>query len=115
MTVSNFDFLYAWASCGFPLTWKERLKLHIKLKKRLANGATTFYCACCSRFMFVDEATLEHIVPLSWGGTYDWHNLTLTCKKCNCKRGNMHDFWLWRIQRHIKANRQPVPIYNWQP
>lgn len=34
-----------------------------------------------------EKATLEHIVPLSRGGTNDLVNLTLACGRCNSSRG----------------------------
>ena len=32
-------------------------------------------------------ATIEHILPISWGGIDKWHNLALACKRCNGVRG----------------------------
>lgn len=37
----------------------------------------------CGSFM-----TLEHIVPLNHGGTYDMCNLALACFDCNNERGD---------------------------
>ena len=33
-------------------------------------------------------ATIEHIVPVSKGGTHTWDNVTLACWRCNIARGN---------------------------
>lgn len=35
-----------------------------------------------------DHMTLEHIVPLKYGGTYDMCNLALACFECNNERGD---------------------------
>lgn len=32
-------------------------------------------------------ASVEHIIPLSKGGTHTWGNVTLTCLQCNISRG----------------------------
>ena len=37
-------------------------------------------------------ATLEHIVPLSRGGTHTWDNVTASHAKCNFARGDQLDF-----------------------
>ena len=34
------------------------------------------------------KATIEHIVPVSRGGTNDIGNLAIACKRCNSRRGN---------------------------
>jgi hypothetical protein len=35
-----------------------------------------------------DDATIDHILPSSRGGTNDWKNLALTCKEINSRKGN---------------------------
>jgi 5-methylcytosine-specific restriction endonuclease McrA len=44
------------------------------------------------------SATIEHILPRCHGGTDEWHNLTLTHKKCN-------NFRNWIDQKHANVNR----------
>lgn len=34
-------------------------------------------------------ANIEHIVPISRGGTHTWDNVSLSCSECNCKKGTM--------------------------
>lgn len=116
----TFDFTnnelskaFAWA--GIRLSKFEKRNLNEKCKKELLLGHVTFTCACCSRFFPREKATLEHIIPLSRGGTYESWNLTLTCEKCNVKRGNKHDFWLWRIKRHADVKKKPVKLVFWSP
>lgn len=114
---TNFELWLAMLNAGWKIAWYEKTEVHKKLKKRLAKGRTVVHCSACSRLVFVDDVTLEHIVPLSLGGTYDFWNLTLTCGKCNSKRGNMYDFWEWRVRRHTQAQRLPRPITHlkWHP
>ena len=42
-----------------------------------------------------EELTVDHIVPLSKGGTDLLHNLQTMCKTCNMKKGNSHQT-LWQ-------------------
>jgi hypothetical protein len=50
-------------------------------------------CHCCGVQMTwgnngeVREASVEHLVPVSKGGTYDWVNIIITCRGCNNSRG----------------------------
>ncbi len=37
---------------------------------------------------FHDTLTIDHIVPLSKGGTNNKHNLVVACYECNQKKGN---------------------------
>lgn len=55
-------------------TTKERTKIYNKNKGR---------CAICGRFVPFDEFTVDHIFPLSKGGTNELKNLQCTCKTCN--------------------------------
>ena len=36
-------------------------------------------------------ATIEHILPLTHGGTNDLSNLALACVECNSEKGRRHD------------------------
>lgn len=71
-------------------------------KKRVLKEALIerdgIHCTWCCKPM-VDEPiephedcdhhmTIEHIVPLSHGGSYDLCNLALACFGCNNQRGN---------------------------
>lgn len=33
--------------------------------------------------------TIDHVVPLSKGGTHSWTNCVIACIKCNAKKGNL--------------------------
>lgn len=76
-------------------------------------------CACCSVQLtwssdnYPRDATVEHLVPASFGGTYHMVNTLVTCKRCNSLRGTKdwiqfvkeHKFpkMEWLINRYIRA------------
>lgn len=39
----------------------------------------------------LDRATLEHLMPLSRGGTHTWANVVLACWRCNLSKNAMTD------------------------
>ena len=55
-------------------TAKERRDIYIRDKGT---------CGICGRFVPPDSFTVDHIVPISKGGTYDYNNLQCCCRKCN--------------------------------
>lgn len=58
-----------------------------------------------------DEATLDHVIPSSRGGSNDWTNLVLTHKKINFTKGNkMNDEAGLRLLRE-PFRPAPRPIY----
>ena len=52
---------------------------------------------CNSKLVVADdgrslgEATLEHIIPQTRGGTNDVKNLAVACARCNREKGKRHD------------------------
>jgi 5-methylcytosine-specific restriction endonuclease McrA len=44
-------------------------------------------CQWCNVELRVEESTIDHIVPLSLGGTHAWANLALACGPCNRDKG----------------------------
>lgn len=51
-------------------------------------------CAYCGQRRKLKNMTVDHIIPLSKGGTDDISNLQCTCKMCNRLKDNMlpHEF-----------------------
>lgn len=45
-------------------------------------------CFVCGRHVKEKSATLEHIIPISLGGTDDMDNLAISHNMCNMRRGN---------------------------
>lgn len=53
------------------------------------------------------KMTIDHIMPLSRGGTNDIKNLQLACKRCNSMKSNMTmDDMMGQISEILKYNRK---------
>ncbi len=82
-------------------------KSHKKtLRKMQANQ-----CCWCGRQMQTekpyqwDYETIEHLTPLSKGGTHDMSNLALAHQKCNRERGvEDREPLLRRVARHSRCS-----------
>lgn len=64
-----------------------------KLRNRLAGNQNWRCCYCGKHMQFVrsqrhDFATLEHVVPITYGGTNGEDNLVVACAQCNTTRGH---------------------------
>jgi hypothetical protein len=46
-----------------------------------------FECPKCGN-KEIDELTIDHIIPVSKGGSDDVQNLQILCKPCNSRKGN---------------------------
>jgi 5-methylcytosine-specific restriction endonuclease McrA len=62
---------------------------------RQLHGDQCYYCSITMQFVrasgreFIpDKATIEHVIPLSVGGTHDWENCRLCCWQCNIRKNN---------------------------
>ena len=61
----------------------KRKRVRTYLRKR--DGS---YCALCYIYLSTGNATIDHIIPLSLGGSHNLNNLQLLCIDCNIKKGN---------------------------
>lgn len=78
-----------------PDPYRERRGISASAWSRLRemvferDGYECRYCGC------TDELAVDHIIPLSRGGTNDPENLTPACKPCNSsKRDKLVEEWL---------------------
>lgn len=46
-------------------------------------------CWYCGSALTIDSASIDHITPMSCGGTDDYGNLALTCTFCNYAKRNL--------------------------
>lgn len=62
-------------------------KLRRAQRERLAE-AQNWRCCYCGRRCEPHECSVEHVIPLSRGGTNRWLNQAMACKPCNQSRAN---------------------------
>lgn len=79
----------------------RKKKLHLSM---MSNRRETIYkfmikkhdgmvpCFVCGKHVKEKNATLEHILPKSQGGTDEMDNLTISHYQCNNARGNNTEF-----------------------
>lgn len=64
-------------------------------------------CSICGKPVKFKKMTIDHIMPLSRGGTNDIKNLQLACKRCNSMKSNMTmDDMMGQISEILKYNRK---------
>lgn len=59
---------------------------YCRVKKRLISENP--HCHICGKFLTVETATIDHLIPLAKGGSNGQDNLRLACEKCNSNKGN---------------------------
>ena len=69
-----------------------------------------FQCQYCARELTFHEATLDHVIPRSQGGTTRWDNVVCCCKRCNKKKGGRtpHEASMQLLRRPERADWLPV-------
>lgn len=61
-------------------------------KKKIRNALYYKYkgqCSICKQCVPFEEVTIEHVVPLSKGGTWAMPNLRIAHKDCNQDKGDL--------------------------
>jgi 5-methylcytosine-specific restriction endonuclease McrA len=86
------------------------------VKRRTSGFAKEFIaghpnpkCIYCGCKLTDENATSDHIVPVSEGGNNTQVNLVVVCKKCNNDRGNL-DFKAFLKMRNPKFKNVRIPF-----
>jgi 5-methylcytosine-specific restriction endonuclease McrA len=66
----------------------QKPKVSARLSKRNVFLRDLYSCQYCGTQCTGDQATLDHVLPLSKGGKTQWTNLVTACKPCNYRKGN---------------------------
>lgn len=74
------------------MTYKSMCSSKKRATKRRLLETYGPYCHWCGTELEEWELTIEHLKPLSKGGSNNIKNLRLACHQCNWSRGN-HDEW----------------------
>jgi len=67
---------------------KLRKNRRNKIYECLVESQGKVPCYVCGEHVSRKQASLEHITPLSRGGTDDWDNLAISHRRCNSMRGD---------------------------
>lgn len=55
--------------------------------KKLYGHTVSFVCPYCLKSFPLTQATRDHVVPKSRGGSNDPSNIALSCAECNQEKG----------------------------
>jgi 5-methylcytosine-specific restriction endonuclease McrA len=66
---------------------KKQLRINGQIKKRLFGHLILAPCFYCKKVFLVDQLTIEHLLPLTLGGTNVDNNIALACAPCNHEKG----------------------------
>jgi len=66
--------------------------LGIKLGPKWNNSRRRKKCAYCKKHFYTRQLTIDHIIPLSKGGTWHIANLVLACKPCNNAKADQTNY-----------------------
>lgn len=69
------------------ITLPQRGRL-VSLTKRNLMLRDKCECQYCSHGLRTDNATIDHVLPVSRGGKNTWKNTVLSCKPCNNTKGS---------------------------
>jgi len=61
---------------------RRRVKQSLSRKNILFRDE--FTCQYCSSR---DNLTIDHVIPISRGGKWEWENLVTACSRCNSRKG----------------------------
>lgn len=67
-------------------------------------------CCYCDCNLSIENSTLEHILPKSWGGTNDPINLEISCRQCQRIHADIYNKWTfirnYFIRRKYYTNKK---------
>jgi 5-methylcytosine-specific restriction endonuclease McrA len=76
----------------------------MKRWRKLYRQQATFVCPYCLREYPLSEATRDHKIPRSRGGSSDQRNLVLCCGECNSQKGSLtpQEYAEWKRLEFIR-------------
>jgi 5-methylcytosine-specific restriction endonuclease McrA len=83
-------------------------KIHVTLNRRNLFARDENSCQYCGRRFPTSELSIDHVVPISVGGTTTWPNVVCACTSCNKRKGGRTP-----AQAQMRLIRRPVqPAHN---
>jgi HNH endonuclease len=86
------------------MTGKPKLLPQLRDLVRQRANYLCEYCQTNERWQYV-RFTIDHVVPLGIGGSYDFENLALACFHCNRRKSN-------KQASFDPRTKEEVPIFN---
>lgn len=87
------------------------------VKRRTSGFAKEFVdsnknakCIYCKTKLTHENATADHIVPISNGGNNSQVNLVVCCESCNSQRGNSNFYEFFRLKNKKLKNKKNIYI-----
>ena len=69
------------------LASKQRLRYQAQKHRKAVGDAQDWKCRYCGKDIFGrGQSALDHIVPVASGGTSDFDNLQMLCRRCNIRK-----------------------------
>lgn len=88
-----------WYGCIVAPIWQT--------KRRIVLWRDRGHCKYCYEILTAKTFTIDHIVPVSAGGTDEFKNLVACCKYCNKFKGSQplsremkDEMWMMAFRRH---------------
>ena len=104
---------------------KENYYVKNRKRRALKNGATGYYteqdlqyiyeqqkgkCISCNKKIPYEQMTVDHIKPLSKGGSDLPYNIQLLCKSCNSSKGNYHTTDYREFETDLLRNKSTIRL-----
>lgn len=99
----------------YPKSRGRTRRRHASRRQRLLDAYGPL-CYICEREFPPDELTIEHLVPVSRGGSEgSWDNQMLACRPCNAQKMNYTLEEYRRVQAGEKVQIPPSNRRNYAP
>lgn len=85
----RFKFLEDFVVIGLKYNGKNVKRRTAGFAKEFINNNKDASCIYCDTKLDYENATADHIIPISKGGNNTQINLVVCCKLCNNERGNL--------------------------
>lgn len=73
-----------------------------KAKRRRVYARDRYICRLCGLSCPLEEATIDHVIPVSKGGTNDIENLVTAHERCNHKKDDREYIRVRKLNRVSK-------------
>jgi hypothetical protein len=84
------------------------LKRFKRIKKRVIDR-DGLICCYCGIELTINKITMDHIIPESQSGVFNYCNLTVSCRDCNHERGDQSFF---EFSKQFNFSSKKLEKYN---